>query len=312
MKPIIVGLGEILWDMLPSGKPLRQAQDLSRAEPTDKQLGGAPANFAYHANALGAQGVVASCIGADDLGREMTERLNGLSLVRDYVAVDSSHPTGTVSVKLDADGKPSYTIHENVAWDFIPDSAQLKTLARLADAVCFGSLAQRSEVSRRTIRAFLGCTQQKALRIFDVNLRQSYYSLEVIEESLQMCNVVKLNNDELPVLAKLLGLEGDENAMVKALARRYGLALVALTRGPQGSLLTTATKMSVHPGVPVEVVDTVGAGDAFTAVLAVGMLKKYELNRINDCANRLASFVCSQTGATPALPQEIRALFLEP
>lgn len=293
MKPILVGLGEILWDLLPSGK----------------QLGGAPANFVYQANALGGQGVVASSVGTDPLGEEILDRLKGLALDGDYVARDEAHPTGTVSVQIDADGNPSYTIHKDVAWDFIPESAQLKTLARLTHAVCFGSLAQRSPVSRATIHAFLESTPQQALRIFDVNLRQSYYTREILDESLQPANVLKISEEELPVVAKLLGVEGDETTQVKMIGRRYGLGLVAMTRGKRGSLLISATHAATHPGCAVEVVDTVGAGDAFTAALALGMLKKYELSQISDCANRLAAFVCSRPGATPELPPDLRALF---
>jgi fructokinase len=289
---LLIGLGEILWDLMPSGK----------------QLGGAPANFAYHAHALGGKGVVAACIGDDEPGREILEKLDDLCLNRDYIVVDKEHPTGTVSVEVDEAGKPSYIIHENVAWDFIPALPQWMELAMKADAVCFGSLAQRSKVSRRTIQSFLRATPPSCLRVFDVNLRQSFYSREVIETSLQLANVFKINDEELPVVAELLALAGDETAILGALAKRYGHRMIALSRGDRGSLLFSEGRTSNHNGYPVVVADTVGAGDAFTAALALGMLRGCDLDRINDHANRAASFVCSQAGATPELPEPLAKL----
>ena len=288
-RPVVIGLGEVLWDMLPDGK----------------QFGGAPANFAYHAKALGADAHVVSCVGDDDLGREILDRLDGLQLSHDDVALTDLHPTGTVSVELDADGKPDYVIHEPVAWDVIPWSERLTALAGQTDAVCFGSLAQRSAVSRRTIRDFLAATPAACLRIFDINLRQHYYSGEIITTSLQTANVLKLNDEELPEIARLLSIPGDEEEVLKTLRERFDLTLIALTKGDRGSLLLTADGQSIHAGQPAEIADTVGAGDAFTAVLAMSWMQGRELDAINARANRIASFVCSKNGATPEMPVEL-------
>ncbi len=286
----IVGLGEILWDMLPSGK----------------QLGGAPANFAYHAQALGAKGVVVSCIGDDDLGREILSQLGGLGLDCRYIAVDKAHRTGTVTVKLDANGVPDFTIHENVAWDFMPLDAGLLELAAHADAVCFGSLCQRSDVSRDTVRRFLEKTKPECLRIFDINIRQSYYSKDIVNTMLETSNVLKLNDDELPLVAELLDIKGAESEILAELVARYELRLVVLTKGAEGSRLYGPDGDSESKGVPPEkIADTVGAGDAFTAAVAVGLLRGRGLDEINAHANRVASFVCSQDGATPKLPDDL-------
>ncbi|MFA4835589.1 MAG: carbohydrate kinase, partial [Dehalococcoidia bacterium] len=273
-----------------------------------KEMGGAPANFAYHACALGGEGVVISSIGADDYGRQIFDRLGALSLSREYVSIDGTHPTGTVEVTVDARGKPSYIIRENVAWDFIPNTPQLMELAKKADAVCFGTLAQRSAVSRATIQAFLKRTPQKVLRIFDINLRQSFYSKELIESSLDLANVLKLNDEELAVIASLLSLSGDESTLLAEIAGKHRLYMVALTRGDKGSILYSDGQISIHPGYKVEVVDTVGAGDAFTASLALSVLSGQDLDAINDHANRVAAFVCSKHGATPRLPDELRVI----
>lgn len=285
----LVGLGEVLWDVLPGGK----------------QLGGAPANFAYHAQALGGNGVVVSCIGDDDLGREILARLDDLGLDRRYVAIDQNHPAGTVTVELDAGGKPAYTIHENVAWDYIPYSSGLKELAGEVDAVCFGSLSQRSRVSRETIRQFLEVTKRDCLRLFDLNLRRSYFNREIIDSLLKLTDVLKLNDEELPVLAELFDVRGSETRLLNQLIERYALRLVALTRAERGSRLFTPGRDSNHPGFRTEIVDTVGAGDSFAAVLALGLLRGERLDRINEHANRVASFICSQNGATPILPSEL-------
>lgn len=293
MKPTLVGIGEILWDIFEVGK----------------RLGGAPANFAYHAQALGGNGVVASCIGADPLGDALLSRLRELSLATTSIAVDEEHPTGAVTVEVDARGKPTYTINEEVAWDFIPLTQNLMELAERADAVCFGSLAQRSPVSRNTIQAFLDESRPDALRIFDINLRPPFYSPEVIETSLQQANVLKLNDEELPIVAQLLGIQGGEEALLRSLAKRYNLRLIALTKGGEGSILYSEGQTSRQAAFPirkVEGADTVGAGDSFTAALAVGLLAGGSLDSINSHANRVAAHVCSQPGATPALPDELR------
>lgn len=286
----LVGLGEILWDMLPGGK----------------QLGGAPANFAYHAQALGDKGVVVSCIGDDELGREILSLLDGLGLDSRYIAVDRDHPTGTVTVELDKAGKPNFTIHENVAWDSIPSDARLFELAAGTDAVCFGSLCQRSPISRDTVRQFLQATKPNCIRVFDINIRQSYYSKDIVQDMLELSNVLKLNDDELPIVAELLGVKGSESEIFAKLVQDYNLQLIALTKGANGSYLYTPAKDSACEGIaPTKIADTVGAGDAFTAATALGLLKGNDLDQINEHANRVASFVCSQSGATPKLPDDL-------
>ena len=288
-KHVLAGLGEILWDMLPDGK----------------KLGGAPANFAYHAQALGGVGKVVSCIGGDDLGKEIFDKLDALGLDKTYIAIDKEHPTGTVTVEVDENGKPDYIIHENVAWDYIPGDSGLTELAGRIDAVCFGSLCQRSEVSRQTVRDFLRATRGDCIRVFDINLRQSYYSKDVVESMLELANVLKLNDEELPVVAELFDLTGEETEILSALTQQFGLRMIALTRGPDGSRLFTPEGDSEQKAVVTEIADTVGAGDAFTAAIALGLLKAMGLDEINELANQLAAYVCSQSGATPKLPESL-------
>jgi fructokinase len=285
-KPIAVGLGEVLWDILPAGK----------------QLGGAPANFAFHAQQLGARGVVFSAVGRDALGEEIEARLAELGLASNLHRCE--RPTGTVSVQLDAAGVPSYVIHQPVAWDEMRDAGGATDLAAQANVVCFGSLAQRALPSRTMIHAFLAATRRdECLRVFDINLRQDFYSESIICESLDVAGVLKLNDQELPVVASLLHLPAEEQKFAGTLlARLPTLRLIALTRGPNGSALFTREETSEHPGVPTTLADTVGAGDAFTATLALGLLRGMPLDRINAAANRVAAYVCSQPGATPALP----------
>jgi fructokinase len=285
-KPLLVGLGEVLWDLLPGGK----------------QLGGAPCNFAYHAKALGGTGVPVSAVGADELGREILARVKAAGMSTEFIQVDGAHPTGTVDVQVDAGGVPAFIIHNNVAWDFIRVTPATLDLARRADAVCFGSLGQRGACSRETIQGFVDATAPKALRIFDINLRQRFYSAELIEASLRRSNVLKLNDQELPVVAELLKLRAsalNPQAVVAELAERFRLRLVALTRGASGSLLFAEGAVSLHPGVRVQVADTVGAGDAFTAALALGLLQGRGLESIARFANQVAAFVCSREGGTP-------------
>lgn len=289
-KFLVVGLGEILWDMLPGGK----------------QLGGAPTNFAYHSHVLGVEGVVASCVGEDELGKEIIESLTGLGLSMDYIAIDGEHATGTVTVEVDSEGKPEYTIHEDAAWDFIPSSPELLELAAKADAVCFGSLSQRSATSQETVRQFLDATHSGCIRVYDINLRQNYYSKEIIDDMLKRAEVLKLNDDELGVVASLLGISGDDNAVLGSILKRYGLLLIVLTMGGDGSLLLADGEISTCQSFdPVEIADTVGAGDAFTAAVVTGLLHGKKLDEINKFANRLAGFVCTQKGATPKVPESL-------
>ena len=296
-RPLVVGTGEVLWDMLPGGK----------------QLGGAPANFAYHAAALGARGAVVSRVGDDHLGHEILSRLDALGIDRRHVSVDRDHPTGTVDVRVDARGVPEYVIHEDVAWDFLAADDALLDLAGRADAVCFGTLAQRAAASRETIAAFIRATRADCLRVFDINLRQSYYDRDVIHHTLLRSNVLKLNEEEVDVVRQRLDLWHpslvDVESTVDALLKKYPLGLVAVTRGTNGSLLCASDgRWSDHDGFAAEpLADTVGAGDAFTAALAMGLLAGHDLDRINAAANRLAAYVCTQPGATPPIPDSIVA-----
>jgi len=281
-----VGLGEVLWDLFPGGK----------------QMGGAPANFAYHAQTLGARGAVVSAVGDDALGHELLDRLAGCGLDLEYVALNKDYPTGTVSVELDENGKPNYVIHQDVAWDFLPVTPELLALAGRCDAVCFGSLAQRSPTSHDTILRFLDATPSRCLRVFDINLRQSYFNADIVRESLRRSNVLKLNEEELPVVAELLSLSGPESTVLNQLIEGFRLKAVALTRGERGSLLRTPDDEAVHPGCPTaRVIDTVGAGDCFAACIAMGLLQGDPLEEISERANRLASYVCSQQGAMPQM-----------
>jgi fructokinase len=289
----VIGLGELLWDLLPEGK----------------KLGGAPANFAYHARALGDEGLPVSRIGVDPLGQELRGRLAGLGLPGKHVQVDPQRPTGTVHVALDSRGVPTFTITPEVAWDYLVWDRELEALAARADAVCFGSLAQRSLVSRDTVRAFLAATRPDALRVFDVNLRQSWYSPEVLRDSLRRSSIVKLNEAELPVVMEALGLPfgGELESGCRRLREAFGLALVCLTLGSEGSLLCAATESLRSPGVKVEVADTVGAGDAFTAVLCHHWLRGASLARTAEAANRYGAWVATQVGPTPAVPAAVLA-----
>ncbi len=290
-SPVLVGLGEILWDQLPAGR----------------QLGGAPANFAYHVRAMGGGSAIISAVGDDDPGREILHCLDRLGLNRTFVVTDSRHPTGTVSVRIDSQGVPTYTIRENTAWDFITFHPGMAALADTVDVVCFGSLCQRSPGSRGTIHRFLRATRPGCKRIFDINLRQSFYSRQLIEESLRISNILKLNDNELKVLAEMFGLVGNTSNQISQLLRIYPLELIALTRGPRGAVLYTRSASSECGGFPASVVDTVGAGDAYTAALALGLLAGASLDDINRRACCLAAFVCSQQGATPRIPAELAA-----
>ncbi len=283
-RHIIVGLGELLWDLFPAGK----------------QLGGAPANFAYITSLLGDKGMPASRLGQDSLGADATRRLGELGLATEFIQKDTAHPTGTVKVEVDPAGQPRFEIAESVAWDFLEWTPQWQKLAQQADAVCFGSLAQRSEESRATIRKFLQALRKSAVRVFDVNLRQNFYSVEVLAESMKLATIVKLNHEELPEIMRLFELEtrGEEASVRQLLS--HEVKLVCVTRGSGGSLLVSAEERSEHPGFKVKIADTVGAGDAFTAALVHGCLRGTSLAQINEIANRVGAWVASQPGATPA------------
>jgi fructokinase len=289
----VIGVGEVLWDLLLTGP----------------QLGGAPANFAYHAHALGARAQVITRVGKDDYGREVIRRFHDMGLRDTAAQVDETAPTGIAKVELSGNGLAHFTIQENVAWDCIALTAKAVAVANAADATCFGSLAQRSETSRNTIQELVAATPGNALRVFDINLRQKFYTREVIEQSLHLANVLKLNEDELPALAEMFGLTGLTGHQIERLAQLFSLRVVAFTRGANGSLLYQEGRCSDCPSRPVKVVDTVGAGDSFTAAMVLGLLRKMDLDEINEIANEVARYVCTQPGATPVLPPEFARRF---
>lgn len=287
----VVGLGELLWDELPGGR----------------RLGGAPANFAFMAAQLGDRGIVASRVGADTDGEDARRILGERGLDLAYVQSDEAHPTGTVRVDVDAGGQPGYVITEDVAWDHLAWTLRWEELAGHADAVCFGTLAQRAPQSRATVRRFLNATRGECVRVFDVNLRQSFYSAEILAASLDAATVAKLNHEELPIVADLLKLGGrGENAWAHRLIQVFDLAMVCVTRGARGSLMVTPIDLIEHPGTEVAVADTVGSGDAFTAALLYHHIRQAPLERIADAANRLGAWVATQTGGTPALSLSLR------
>jgi fructokinase len=290
----LIGLGEVLWDLLPAGR----------------QLGGAPANFAYHARALGADGRIISRVGRDANGGEIVARLEQLGIPTDCIQVDPTAPTGTVSVDLSPDGQPLYTIHENVAWDRIAGEENARRAVERADAVCYGTLAQRSETSRTTILRLLSSTRPDCMRVLDVNLRQHFYSREIIEQSLELATVLKVNDAELPRLAELFGVTGGARTQIATFAERFNLRTVACTRGDRGSVLLHEGRWSDHPGIQTKVADTIGAGDSFTAAMTLGLLAGWELDEVNEQANRIATFVASRAGGTPELPADLRARFV--
>jgi fructokinase len=285
----VVGLGELLWDAFATGK----------------RLGGAPANFAYITNLLGDRGISASRVGRDALGDEAFIQLEQAGLSTQFVQRDERRPTGTVLVEIHSDGQARFEVAQDVAWDFLDWTAEWQKLAGEADAVCFGSLAQRSEASRETIRNFLRAAREDAVRIFDVNLRQNFYTPEIICESMRLASVVKMNHEELPVVMRLLGLrQMSEKESARRLLAEYELQVVCVTRGPGGSLLVSRDETGEHRGYTVKIADTVGSGDAFTAGLAHAFLRDKPLAEINDLANRVGAWVASQSGAMPPAPKE--------
>jgi fructokinase len=290
-KKVIVGIGELLWDMLPSGK----------------QAGGAPGNFAYQVCRLGDTGLVVSRVGEDDMGRELVDLLEGLGLSCKQVQRDKERPTGRSLIEVDDEGVPTFNVVENVAWDFIEWTADLERLAKRADAVYFDTLALRAPASRETAWRLLGELRPDAVRIFDFNLRPPFYSEEPIRRSLEMADLVKTNDEELPKVMKMLGLEAgeDEIETARILIGRFDLDLLFVTRGPGGSLCVTRDDLDEQPGIEVEVEDTVGAGDAFTAALIHNYLRGSSLERMNRAANALGAWVAGQKGATPVHTTQI-------
>ncbi len=286
---LLVGIGEVLWDLLPGGKA----------------LGGAPINVAAHAAQLGVRSAAVSVVGDDDDGKEIVERLRAMRVDVRGVRISRNLPTGAVDVALNPAGIPDFSIRVPAAWDAIEMDAALEQMAATADAIVFGSLAQRDLRSREGIGMFLRAAGPACLRVFDINLRHPFYTPEVVRSSLEVADVLKLNDAELPVLAGMLGMTGDETVLLHALRERFDLKLVVYTKGARGSRLISAREDQVHPGCRVAVVDTVGAGDAFTAAVVVGSLRGMRLDRIQDLASRIAAFVCSQPGAVPRLPMEL-------
>ncbi len=283
-KPVIAGIGELLWDMLPSGK----------------QLGGAPCNFAYHARQAGCESFVISAVGNDDTGNELLANVEKLNLPTAFIQ-KNEYPTSTVSIKLDEHGHPDYTIHEQVAWDHISWTPDLQKLAGKLNAVCFGSLAQRSAESAQTIQSLISATRQDCLKIFDINLRQHYYSEEIIMKSIGISDVLKLNDDELPVVASISGLRGNVPDQLDQLRNQFNLTYIVYTMGGKGSIIAGPEGHSFVEAPKVMVADTVGAGDAFTAVFAAGILRGLPLSRVHQRATEVAALVCTKKGATPQL-----------
>ena len=297
----IVGLGELLWDILPSGP----------------QLGGAVSNFAVMATRLGNNGAIATRIGTDPLGREATAFLKTTPVDTRYIQEDFSRVTGTVTVALEQ-GQPRYTIHEPVAWDFLEFTPHWLALAEQADAVCFGTLAQRSPASRRTIESFLHETRPECVRIFDVNLRTPFFSPEIVEQSLELATIFKLNADEMPQVLSLLGFPDSEGTTpdfllngARQIIDQFPVQLVAITLGAQGSLLITRKEVDRHPGYPTKIVDAVGAGDAFTAALTHYHLRGATLSQLNAAGNRWGAWVASRAGAMPALLEAERETMMQ-
>ncbi|HYH00857.1 MAG TPA: carbohydrate kinase [Terriglobales bacterium] len=287
--PVVVGLGEILWDLLPAGK----------------HLGGAPANFAYIAGLLGASGVVVSRVGGDELGAASQQMLRRTLIDVSTLQVDPELPTGTTEVSVSDEGVASYRIVEGVAWDHLTWTPELCTLAARADAVCFGTLAQRSEESRKTILRFLDETRPDCLRVFDANLRAPFYGRDVMIDSLQRATVVKLNHEEVGYALECSSLRATNDVeAADALKNRWGAEAVCITRGPRGSVIATANGTAVHAGIPIRVVDTIGAGDAFTAAMTMQMLAGASLERVSEAANGIASWIVSRPGAMPAVSAE--------
>jgi fructokinase len=281
-RPVVVGIGELLWDVLPDGKT----------------LGGAPANFAYVSHVLGADARVVTCVGRDKDGDEALRRLQGAGLSTEYCH-RGDFPTGSAGVQL-RDGQPCFTIAENVAWDHIELDDKTLALMRAADAVCFGSLAQRSPVSRHAIQDCVRATSSACLRIFDGNLRQSYYSKDLLTESLRLATIAKMNDAELPIVTKLL----ECGSTAEDLRTAFDLDLVCVTRGEHGCWLASRETTVDHPGFPTQVVDAIGAGDAFTAAMTFGLLREWKLARVAAFGNSWGAFVASRRGAMPVVTSE--------
>ncbi|MBD9160435.1 MAG: carbohydrate kinase [Bacteroidales bacterium] len=289
MNDLVVGMGEALWDVLPEGK----------------KIGGAPANFAYHVSQFGLPSCVVSAVGDDDLGREIIENFTAKGLKQ--LIADVPYPTGTVQVEIDQSGVPQYEIKENVAWDNIPYTERLESLAERTTAVCFGSLAQRNVVSRNTINRFLDVVSrnEENLIVFDVNLRQGFYNKEILCNSMKRCNILKINDEELVTVSRMFGYPGiDLQDKCWILLGKYNLKMLILTCGINGSYVFTPGNVSFQPTPKVEVADTVGAGDSFTAAFISSVLKGKSVLEAHSLAVRTSAFVCTEKGAMPTLPTQ--------
>lgn len=289
MNDLVVGMGEALWDVLPEGK----------------KIGGAPANFAYHVSQFGLPSCVVSAVGDDDLGREIIENFTAKGLKQ--LIADVPYPTGTVQVEIDQSGVPQYEIKENVAWDNIPYTERLESLAERTTAVCFGSLAQRNVVSRNTINRFLDVVSrnEENLIVFDVNLRQGFYNKEILCNSMKRCNILKINDEELVTVSRMFGYPGiDLQDKCWILLGKYNLKMLILTCGINGSYVFTPGNVSFQPTPKVEVADTVGAGDSFTVAFISSVLKGKSVSEAHSLAVRTSAFVCTEKGAMPTLPTQ--------
>jgi fructokinase len=291
-QPVVIGLGELLWDIFPDGK----------------RPGGAPANVAYQAQQLGCQGVVASRVGIDELGDEVIEFLESKGLRTLAIQRDELAPTGRVTVSFNDQNQPEYIIHENVAWDKLEFTDDLQQVMERANAVCFGTLAQRSEVSRRAVMQAVEATSENCLRVYDVNIRQNYYDVSWIQQSLKLASIVKMNDEEVELLAPQLKLPTDEKEFSITLIKKFDLKLVCITRGSKGCRLTSKEESITIPGEPVQVADTVGAGDAFTAGLIYSQLSGKSLKESGEIANKIGGLVASHHGAMPELKDEFTRL----
>ena len=291
MEKYIVGMGEALWDCLPEGR----------------KIGGAPANFAYHAAQFGFNSLAVSAIGNDELGDEIVETFDQNNLKYRLERVD--FPTGTVQVTLDEKGIPCYEIMENVAWDNIPYSPELEDVAKNCVAVCFGSLAQRNSVSKETINRFLDAMPESedVLKVFDINLRQHFYCKETIENSLNKCNILKINDEELVVVSEMFGYEKtlSQEEACRRILNEYNLRMLILTCGTEGSYVLTADETSFQPTPKVEVADTVGAGDSFTGSFIASILKGKTIVEAHKRAVEVSAYVCTQNGAMPKMPADL-------
>ena len=291
---MIVGLGEALWDVLPEGK----------------KLGGAPANFAYFMGQFGFNAMAVSALGNDELGDETVAALDEKGLK--YIMPRVSYPTGTVQVSLDAEGIPTYDICKDVAWDNIPFTDEMADVARQCCAVCWGSLAQRNEVSRKSIRQFIDATPAGCLRIFDINLRQNFYTKEILQESLKLCNILKINDEELVTIGRMFGYPGlDMENKCWLILGKYNLDMLVLTCGVNGSYVFSRGSMSYQETPKVEVADTVGAGDSFTGAFCAAILNGNTVYEAHKQAVGVSAYVCTQNGAMPELNEEMRSQNIE-